>query len=182
MRSHRRDEKTTEGDAMKPFFRAVLSALAVVVMAMTAGCAHSPLRDPVKINLVGIEQLPGQGLELRLAVKLRVQNPNDAPINFDGISLDLDVRGAGFASGVSDARGTVPRFGEAVLVVPVTVSAMSIVRQAINFASGDRSNVSYAMRGKLGGSIFGGERFESSGQVDIPAALLGNPSTTPAPR
>ena len=173
---------------MKPFFRSVLSVLAAVALGLTTGCAHSPLRDPVKINLVGIEQLPGQGLELRLAVKLRVQNPNDAPINFDGIALDLDVRGAGFASGVSDVRGSVPRFGEAVLVVPVTVSAMSIVRQAINFASGDRSNVSYAMRGKLGGSVFGGERFESSGQVDIPAALLGHlspaqaPAPAPAPR
>ena len=48
----------------------------------------------------------------------------------------MDVRGKSFAAGVSDARGSVPRFGEVVLAVPVTVSAFAAVRQVIGFAGG----------------------------------------------
>ena len=34
-----------------------------------------------------------------------------------------DLRGMSFASGVSDQRGTISRFGETVITVPVTVPA-----------------------------------------------------------
>jgi LEA14-like dessication related protein len=106
-----------------------------------------------------------------------VQNPNDAPVEFDGIAIDLDVRGTDFASGVSDQRGTVPRFGELVLSVPVTVSASSVIKQALSFAMGNREKLSYQLRGKLAGSGagagagFGGLRFTSSGEMDLPAGM-----------
>jgi LEA14-like dessication related protein len=106
---------------------------------------------------------------MRFAVKLRVQNPNDAPIEFDGVALDLDLNGRPFASGVSAQRGTVPRFGEAVLSVPVTVSAWSVARQALGLASGDASTkVAYEARGRLAGGAFGGARFSDKGAIDFP--------------
>ncbi len=67
---------------------------------------------------------------MRFMVKLRVQNPNDEPIEYNGIALDLDVNGQPLASGVSDQTGEVPRFGERVVSVPLTVSAFSAFRQA----------------------------------------------------
>jgi len=82
---------------------------------MLSACASMPSRDPLQVNVAGVESIPGEGMELRLLVKLRVQNPNDTPIEFDGVSLNLDVMGRDFASGVSDQAGTVPRFGEAVV-------------------------------------------------------------------
>ncbi len=157
---------------MRAFFQCFIAAL---VLGLT-GCAQLPMSDPVKISLVGIEQLPGQGLELRMAVKLRVQNPNDAALDYNGVALDIELRGLSFASGVSDEQGTVPRFGETVLVVPVSVSAISVLRQALGFANGDRSNVGYAISGKMGGSLLGGARFKSTGQIDLPTSLLGPPS------
>jgi len=84
------------------------------------------------------------------------------------------VRGNAFASGVSDARGTIPRYGETVVTVPVTVSAFAMVRQAMGFASGDRSKIDYVLRGKVGGSTFGSVRFESRGELELPGA-----ATTP---
>ena len=33
------------------------------------------------------------GAELRLAVKLRVQNPNEEAVEYDGAALDLEVNG-----------------------------------------------------------------------------------------
>src|SRR5262249_51494344 len=94
-------------------------------VVLLAGGAGLPGAEPLRVTLAGVESLPGQGMEVRMMVKLRVQNPNDAPVNYDGVSVSLELRGMDLASGVSDARGTVPRFGETVLEVPVTVSAFA---------------------------------------------------------
>lgn len=142
------------------------TALAAVLLA---GCAMMG-GDPLRVQVVGLEALQGEGMELRFAAKLRVQNPNETPIDYDGVAVDLEVRGSAFASGVSDARGTIPRYGEAVVTVPVTVSAFAMVRQAMGFASGDRSKIDYVLRGKVGGSTFGSVRFESKGQLELPGA------------
>ena len=109
-------------------------------------------------------------MELRLLVKLRVQNPNDTPIEYDGVSLNLDVMGRDFASGVSDQAGTVPRFGEAVIAVPVTVSLMRMARQVLGMIDGKPvDKVTYSMSGKLSGaSMFGTQRFASKGEFEVP--------------
>ena len=143
------------------------------VLLALAGCAGMPGSDPLNVTLAGLDSLPGEGMELRMAVKLRVQNPNDAAVDFDGVAVNLELRGQDFASGVSDAKGSVPRFGETVLVVPVTISAFSMVRQAYSFATGDRSKLDFVARGKLSGSGFGGSRFESRGEFELPAGLSG---------
>jgi len=92
-------------------------ALAVAVLA-SEGCAALRGRDPLQVTVAGIEPLQGQGLELRMLVKLRVQNPNDTPVDYNGVALQMNVQGKTFATGVSDAGGSVPRFGEAIISVP----------------------------------------------------------------
>lgn len=147
--------------------------LLLVLCALLAlsGCAGLSTRDPVRVNLVGLEPLQGEGFELRFALKLRVQNPNDHPIDYDGLALQLDVNDRTFATGVSDARGSVPRFGEAVVSVPVTVSALSAFRQALELGSGaGLDRLPYTLSGKLGGGPFGVQRFSERGTLSLPAA------------
>jgi LEA14-like dessication related protein len=158
--------------ARRKFMPRMLLSMLGVVLAL-AGCAGMPGSDPLNVTLAGLESLPGEGMEVRMAVKLRVQNPNDTPVDFDGVALNLELRGQDFASGVSDAKGSVPRFGETVVVVPVTVSAFSMARQVYSFATGERSKLDFVARGKLSGSGFGGTRFESRGEFDLPAGLSG---------
>jgi hypothetical protein len=140
-------------------------------LLLLAGCGSLPGQDPLRVTLAGVESLPGQGMEVRMAVKLRLQNPNDAPVNFNGAALTLEVRGMDFASGVSDAVGIVPRFGETVITVPVTVSAFAMARQVISLAGGNSAKLDFVARGKLADGSFGGARFESSGSFDLPAGL-----------
>src|SRR6185436_11169878 len=102
--------------------RAPASVLAALATLALGGCASLANRDPLNIDVAGIDPLPSEGLELRLAVKVRIQNPNDAPVEFSGTALSLDLNGHKLASGVSDEIGTVPRYGEAVLTIPVTIS------------------------------------------------------------
>ncbi|NLF53140.1 MAG: water stress/hypersensitive response domain-containing protein, partial [Thauera phenolivorans] len=116
----------------------------------------------------------GEGLELRFAVKLRVQNPNDSAIVYDGVAVELDVNDLSFASGVSDQRGSVPRFGETVLTVPVSVSALAAVRQALGLAeNADLEDLPYVLRGKLAGGLFGTVRFSDEGRLSLAAPRSG---------
>jgi LEA14-like dessication related protein len=155
--------------------RSAAVGLAATIAAMVlGGCAALPNREPLRVNLVGLERLKGEGFELRFAVKLRVQNPNESAIEFDGISIDLDVNGRPLASGVSAEAGTVPRFGELVITVPVSVSASAAVRQMIGLIDGaPRGEMPYAVRGRFAGGgvvgLFGGARFSAEGSLKLPS-------------
>lgn len=139
-----------------------------------------PSLDPLQVTVAGIEPLQGEGMEMRLLVRLRVQNPNDSPVDFNGVSLNLDVMDRRFASGVSDQAGTVPRFGETIVAVPVTVSVLRMARQVLGMLDGKPvTRITYAMSGKLNGaSMFGTQRFNTTGEFDLPQ---GTPAATTAP-
>ncbi|WP_223300294.1 LEA type 2 family protein [Methyloversatilis sp. RAC08] len=157
--------------------RLLLVTLGLALLCALTGCAGLTARDPVRVNLVGVEPLQGEGFELRFAVKLRVQNPNDSVIDYDGLALELDVNNRSFATGVSDARGSVPRFGETVISVPVTVSALSALRQALGMTEGSTlENLPFALRGKLAGGAFGTVRFSEEGRLSLPGMTQGNGS------
>ena len=153
--------------------RGAILALPAFAALLLGGCAGLAFREPVQVLVVGIEPLEGEGLELRMLLKLRVQNPNDAPVDYDGVSLEMDVQGKRFATGVSDAAGTVPRFGEAIVSVPVSISLIGLVRQAIGAARNEfRGKIAYEMTGTLAGPGFGGMRFRSKGELALPAEIF----------
>jgi LEA14-like dessication related protein len=98
-----------------------------------------------------------------------VQNPNDAEINYTGAAVNLDVQGKTFASGVSDVSGTVPRFGEAVVAVPVSISVLRMVRQVMGMADGQPlDKVQYEMSGKLQTGSLSAVHFSTSGVLELP--------------
>jgi LEA14-like dessication related protein len=150
---------------LAPTRRRCLLALA----ALLGGCAALSGGDPPKVSFAGVESISGEGMELRFNVKLRVQNPAHAPIDIDGLSVNLAVRGMDFASGVSAVKTTVPRFGETVLTVPVTVPATAVLRQAWAL-SGNREvrKIEFELSGRLGAGPFGGSRFATKGDIDWP--------------
>jgi hypothetical protein len=126
------------------------------------------------VTVAGVEALPGEGLELRMMVKLRVQNPNDSDFAFDGAYVELDVLGKTFATGVSDQAGMVPRFGETVVEVPVTVSVLRMVRQVMGVLDGRPvDKIDYVLEGKLNGTGFTSRRFRSEGELTLPTTAPG---------
>jgi LEA14-like dessication related protein len=150
--------------------RLIAAALTLTVALLTLqGCALFQGHDPLHVTVIGIEPLDSQGLELRMLVKLRVQNPNDAPVDYNGVALEINVRGKSFASGVSDVGGTVPRFGETVISVPVTASAFSMLGQALDmFRGGGDGPITYEMKGKLNASGFNSTSFRTQGELNLP--------------
>lgn len=160
----------TKPDAARRRFGARLGIAAGALLL--AGCAT--LGDALRVNVVGVEPLQGEGLELRFAVKLRVQNPNEASVDFDGVAVDLDLDGKNVATGVSDQRGSVPRFGETLITLPVTVSAFSVARLLLGLTDAQsRGEVPYTVSGKLAGGGFGSVRFSRSGTLKLPQSATG---------
>jgi LEA14-like dessication related protein len=147
--------------------------LSLLLLSLSA-CALLPNRDPLNINVVGFEPLQSQDMEVRFAVKIRVQNPNETAITYNGVALDLSVNGQPLASGVSDQSGSIARFSETVLTVPVSVSAFSVLRQTLGLSQTQTlNNLPYVLRGKLAGGLFGTMRFTDSGRLSLPGSTVG---------
>lgn len=148
--------------------RACLVLVTAAALQLSA-CAGLQRGDPLQVAVAAIEPMEGEGLELRMNVKLRVQNPNDDPLAYDGVYVKLEVMDKTFATGVSADRGTVPRFGESVISVPVTVPMLRVLRQALGVAGREQpDSITYRLSGKLSGPGFASKRFEAQGEFELP--------------
>lgn len=128
------------------------------------------------MSLVGLEPLAGQGLEWRFLVKLRVLNPNPRPFDYEGGFVAMSVRGSEVASGVLGEGGRLPGYGDTVVSIPMSFTALGIVRPLLGLAGavagGDVPPLAYALRGSLSTGAFGRIPFAMSGEVDT-RSLLG---------
>jgi LEA14-like dessication related protein len=160
-------------EIIMPISRRALLALLAFGVLLLGGCASFQYPEPIHVIIAGVEPLEGEGLELRMLVKLRIQNPNNSPLEFSGVSVQMDVQGKRFATGVSDAGGSVPRFGEALIAVPVSISVFGIARQAIGVITKEyRGKLAYEMTGQLAGPAFNSVHFTSKGEFTLPAEFL----------
>lgn len=148
-------------------------SLSLLLLSLSA-CALFPNRDPLNINVVGIEPLQNQDLEVRFAVKLRLQNPNETPIDYNGVALSLEVNGQPLATGVSNQTGSIPRYSEAIISVPVSISAFSVLRQTLGLSQTQSlNNLPFVLRGKLSGGASGTVRFVDKGTLNLPGSTAG---------
>jgi hypothetical protein len=65
-------------------------------------------------------------LELRMSVKLRIQNTNDLPIDLNEVSVQMDIQARPFATGFSDVGGGAASFGETVVATPAIISSSDL--------------------------------------------------------
>ena len=143
-------------------------------MALILGsCAALTSHDPLRVTVAGIESLPGEGLEARMLVKLRVQNPNDAAIEYNGGAVRLSLQDTTIASGVTGEQGVLPRYGEVVVGIPVTLSMASIAVQMMKLFhdKAPPESVRYVLEGKLE-TGFGAMRFRTEAQLKVPGVVV----------
>jgi LEA14-like dessication related protein len=144
-------------------------------MSVMAGCALTPwgVSAPT-VYLMSVERLPGEPLERRFELQLRIQNPNPKPLAFNGVALTLDLNNRTVGSGVTNASGLVPAHGDTQLKVPVSVSAPFETLQMLGLTDKlPRGDLPYTLKGRLTGGtlerVLGTEAtFESTGSVRWP--------------
>jgi LEA14-like dessication related protein len=146
--------------------------LVLVCALLASACAVWGLREPLNVTIADLKPIEVGVLEQRYAMKVRLLNPNDTEIAFDGVVFDLQINDMSFAKGVSDQRSVIPRFGEALIDVQVVSGLQNILRQINDLLKGDRTALTYRIKGRLhlDGGI-GSVPFDSRGEFAFPAGV-----------
>jgi LEA14-like dessication related protein len=144
------------------------AVVCLVCTLMLSACAVWGIREPLSVTIADITPLEMTVLEQRYAVKVRLMNPNDAEIAFDGVTFDLEINGKPFAKGVSNQGGVVPRFGEVLIDLQVVSGLQHILQQIVELQKGDRAGVSYRVTGRLHSpGVLGSIPFQSGGELNF---------------
>ena len=98
---------------------------------LLSACAGLWIREPLSVTIADFKPIEIGVLEQRYEIKVRLQNPNDSDVSFDGVVFDLQINGNPFAKGVSDKGGTIPRFGEALVDLQVVSGLQNILRAIV---------------------------------------------------
>ncbi len=146
-----------------------LRAVILGILLGLSACAAWAIREPLNVTIADITPLDVNLLEQRYAVKVRLLNPNDAEIAFDGVAFELEINGKPFAKGVSDRGGTVPRFGEAVIDMQVVSGLQNVLRQIAELQKGDRAGFTYRVKGRLHTSGGLSVPFDTKGEFALPS-------------
>jgi LEA14-like dessication related protein len=148
--------------------RRVLLPLSVLFLG---ACALFGLQEPLSVTVANLTPIEVGLLEQRYALKVRLLNPNDTDITFDGVVFDLEINGKPFAKGVSSQSSVIPRFGEALIDVQVVSGIQHIIRQINELTKANRTSVTYRIKGRLHtGGFPGSIGFDSSGEFTFPTA------------
>ena len=143
--------------------------LALLCSISLNACAAFSMQEPLNVTLADLKPIEVGVLEQRYALKVRLLNPNDVEIAFDGVVFDLEINDTPFAKGVSNQSSVIPRFGEAVIDVQAVSGLQNILRQINELLKGERTSLTYRIKGRLHSGGFGFTRFDSSGEIAIPA-------------
>ena len=130
--------------------RAVL-ALACGLL-LPAACAKPGVfgrPEPPVVTLSNLVPLDASPFEARVRADLRIQNPNDFEVAFDGLRFVLELNDAPFLRGVSNERVELPRLGEAVVSVEGTTTTFDVLRQLRSLASDPGAGLGYSLEGRL---------------------------------
>jgi LEA14-like dessication related protein len=142
--------------------------LAVLCAISLNACAALSMQEPLSVTIADLKPIEFGVLEQRYALKVRLLNPNDTEIAFDGVVFDLEINDTPFAKGVSNQSSVIPRFGEALIDLQAVSGLQNILRQINELLKGERTSLTYRIKGRLHGGGFGSTRFDSSGEIAIP--------------
>ena len=88
------------------------------VLLLLCGCAGLEQElDPPRISIDGFRNLPGQGAGPRFEVDLRIQNPNERPLDIAGIAYEIALQDVPLISGVSNEVPLVGGYAEEVVTL-----------------------------------------------------------------
>ncbi|OAN50863.1 hypothetical protein A6A04_17185 [Paramagnetospirillum marisnigri] len=140
---------------------------AAFLILLLAACTPSEFSEPPEVSLVDLRPLDVTLFEQRLAVGLRIRNPNDAAMSIDGMRFALEVNGRPFAKGMGDQTITVPRLSEAVTEGVAVVGTADLLRQLMG--APEAKGLDYHISGTL--FLSGASRrslpFDSQGSFDL---------------
>ena len=152
--------------------RRIIIAVILSAVLLLGACAGMDIQPP-SVTLAGIDVIEAGLFEQRLALKLRVLNPNNVEIPISGLSFEVELNGEPFAKGVSNKPVTVPRLGEAVLDVTAVTGFAGLIRQLQGLSRGNIDALSYRIKGRLMTGFAYDMNFDERGRLEMPKPVQG---------
>ncbi len=107
-----------------------------------------PSVDAPDVHVISVEPLERQGVEQRVRVDLRVRNPNNFPLAFEGVRFRLFVNGEPLGQAISGETINLPRLGETIASVTATTTLLDLMRQVARLTERG-SALDYRLEGEL---------------------------------
>ncbi len=109
--------------------RLIASVTTFMLLLSLGACVTPQSVEAPQVALESVRLLEAKGLVQRVRIDLLVSNPNDFDIPLTGLDFSMTVNGADFAKGLSEETVTVPRSGNAVVPVDVTINMLTVFNQ-----------------------------------------------------
>ena len=127
---------------------------ALCLGVLLSACSTFGQRDPLRIDLVGLEPCRGKAWRCASWSSCGYRTPTTSRSNTTA-SPSTSTSTASPGQRRQRPTGEVPRFGERVVSVPLTVSAFSAFRQAWGLSNNAPiQGMPYVVKGKLAGGLF----------------------------
>jgi LEA14-like dessication related protein len=124
--------------------------LFIVALYYLSGCATlNTAYEKPSVELVSFKALPADGFEQNFEVGLKLTNPNNFDLPFNGISYQLSVAGETLAHGVAANIPTAAAYGESRFVVPVSASLIEGIKVIRALLNSQGKDISYQLKAKL---------------------------------
>jgi LEA14-like dessication related protein len=145
-----------------------MAGLAALLLAALAGCASMlPKLTAPTLAVTGVVIGAGNLQQQQIRLTFHAVNPNDRAIQIRSIECNLELEGAAFAQGTTDAAFTLPALGEADFDLNVTANVNSVLAA---LASGfGHHTVDYRVYGqvRLQGGVVRTIPFDQKGRVRL---------------
>jgi LEA14-like dessication related protein len=137
--------------------------------ALVSGCASliTPM-DPPKVSLEDFSSLPAEGAGPRFQIKLRVQNPNEQPLDISGISYGIELSGQEVISGVSNDIPMIEGYGEGVVTLDASLKLFQVLRLLASIGQTPTDELTYRFTAKIDfKGLIPTQRVEEEGQITL---------------
>jgi LEA14-like dessication related protein len=128
----------------------LIRCLFFTALLFVSGCAvmNPDYEEPI-VELVSFKVLPATGFEQNFEIGLKLTNPNNFDLPFNGISYQLSVAGETLAQGVAANIPTARAYAESRFGVPVSTSLMGGIKVIRALMVSQGQNISYQLKAKL---------------------------------
>jgi len=142
----------------------------IVLALLMFGCAglYQSMERP-RINIANVIPRDIKLFEQVFDLELRIQNPNDTPLEINGLAFELELNDKRFATGVSNQSLVIDRLSSDVIHVQAITTLVGFLRQVAEYQQTKDPRVTYRIKGSIySGSTGTKLHFDDSGEIKIP--------------
>ena len=142
----------------------------IVLALLMFGCAglYQSMERP-RINIANVIPRDIKLFEQVFDLELRIQNPNDTPLEINGLAFELELNDKRFATGVSNQSLVIDRLSSDVIHVEAITTLVGFLRQVAEYQQTKDPRVTYRIKGSIySGSTGTKLHFDDSGEIKIP--------------